>query len=201
LAEQHQVWIKPVYFDLTSQSAIKEGFQAIYREKLPIDILVNNAGRCHSALFRLTTSTTVRELFEVNVFALMELTQYVLKVMSRQRSGSIVNLASIAATDPAPTNCIYGDTKAAVIAFTQNLATELGGEGIRVNAIAPGATDTELLAVYGTSEAAITRLLGNCALGRYARPSEIAEVALFLAADRSSFINGQVIRADGGFTK
>ncbi len=199
LAEQSGVWIKPVYFDLSSEEALKEGFLGIFREKLPIDILVNNAGVCHSALFRMTPLRTIREHFEVNVLALMGLTQLVLKVMTRQRSGCIINMASIAATDPSQTNCLYGSTKAAVIAFTQNLATELGTEGIRVNAIAPGPTETDMLSIYG--DTAKTGLLGNCVMGRNARPEEIAEVALFLASERSSFINGQVLRVDGGFTK
>jgi len=199
LAERHQVWIKPVYFDLTSEEAIKEGFLGIFREKLPIDILVNNAGVCHSALFRMTPLRTIREHFEVNVLAVMALTQLVLKAMTRQRSGCIINMASIAASDPSQTNCLYGSTKAALVAFTRNLATELGADGIRVNAIAPGPTETDMLSVYGDTPT--NGLLGNCVLGRYATPEEVAEVALFLASERSSFINGQVLRVDGGFTK
>ena len=85
LAEKCGVWIKPVYFDLSSEDAVKDGFKQIYREKLPVDILVNNAALGYSGLFSLTSMKTVRELYETNVFAVFTLTQLVLKLIRRSR--------------------------------------------------------------------------------------------------------------------
>jgi 3-oxoacyl-[acyl-carrier protein] reductase len=199
IASSNGVWVKPVYFRLDSSESIKEGFRKVYREKLPVDICVNNAGLGHSALFQMTPMEAVRKIYEVNVFAVMEMSQLALKAMVRQRSGVIINVASIAAHDPSQTNCVYGSTKAAVVSFSRNLAAELGSVGVRVNAIAPGPTDTDMLSVY--ADTAKNGLLQNCVLQRLARPEEIADVVVFLASDMASFVNGQDIRVDGGFRK
>jgi len=196
IAIANSVSITPVYFDLSSEESIKEGFKQIFKEKRPIDILVNNAGIGHSALFQMTSMSKVREVFEVNIFAMMELTQLVLKVMTRQKYGSIINIASIAGLDAYSAHCAYSASKAAVIAFTRSLAAELAMQGIRVNAIAPGGTETDMIAIF--KEKADGNLLKNAAMNRLAKPEEIANVALFLASNESSFVNGQVIRVDGG---
>ena len=148
IAEENNVWIKPVYFDLSNEEAIKEGFKQIYKEKLPIDVLVNNAGVAFIDLFQLTPMKKVRELFDVNVFAVMILTQLVLKVMTRQKSGAIINFASIGGIDAYPAHCAYGATKAAIIGFTRSLSTEFATQGIRVNAVAPGATETDMISTF-----------------------------------------------------
>lgn len=196
LSKRHGVWIKPVYFELSSEESIKEGFKQIHREKKEIDILVNNAGIGHAALFQMTPVKTAREVFEIDFFSVFVLTQLVLKVMNRQRSGSIINMASVSGLDGSPMDCSYGAAKAAVIAFTKSLASEVGEAGIRVNAIAPGPTETEMLGMY--KENVKEHLRERSQLGRLIKPEEIAELAVFLASDRSLPINGQVIRADGG---
>jgi len=192
----NNVWIKPVYFDLISDDSIKEGFKLIYSEKKPIDILINNAGVGHSELFQMTSLSNTREIFQVNLFSMMLLTQYVLKIMSKQNSGSIVNFASIGAIDAYPAHCAYASSKAAVIAFSRSLAAELGSKSIRVNAVAPGPTETDMIAIF--EEKAGGNMLKNIALNRKAKPEEIANVVVFLASEEASYINGQVIRIDGG---
>ncbi len=196
IAEKYHVEIKPVYFDLKSLDEVKTGFKCIYQERKNIDILVNNAGIVHANLFQMTTMEQIQEIYQVNTFAMMQLTQLALKVMSRTKSGSIINIASIAGQDANPTNCIYGSSKAAIISFTKILASEVATNDIRVNAIAPGPTNTEMVRVV--CDKVGDALLNNCAMGRLAETEEIANVALFLASDMSSFINGQVIRVDGG---
>ncbi|WP_434309621.1 SDR family NAD(P)-dependent oxidoreductase [Hominifimenecus sp. rT4P-3] len=196
LAKQYHVWIRPVYFDLLKEDSIKAGFKEIYKTKEPIDILVNNAGLVHAALFPMTPLEEIRRLFEVNVFSVMELTQLVLKRMMQKKRGVILNMASVAGQDAVATNSIYGSSKAAIISFTRILASEMADYGIRVNAIAPGPVRTDMIEILEQKMG--DNLLMHTAMGRLAEPEEIAETALFLASSKSSFINGQIIRIDGG---
>lgn len=188
--------INTVYFDLANEESIKEGFSKIRSSKIAIDALINVAGVVNTDTFFMTPISKIREVFETNFFGTVTLTQLVLKIMLRQKSGSIVNFASVAGLDANPTNCTYGSSKAALISFSRILASEVGEQGIRVNAIAPGLTDTDM-AIQVKNKIG-EEVLKNCAMNRLAKPEEIASVALFLASDDASFINGQVIRVDGG---
>ncbi|MCR5168381.1 MAG: SDR family oxidoreductase [Oscillospiraceae bacterium] len=196
LAEEYGVTVTPVYFDLADEAQIKEGFKTIYKSKLPVNILVNAAGVVNTDLFQMTPMTVMRQVFDINYFGAVTLTQLVLKLMQRQKNGSIINIASVAGIDTNPTNATYGTSKAALIHFSKILAAETGASGIRVNVIAPGPTDTDM--VETVKKAVGEHILDRCAMGRLAKPEEVAEVALFLASDKASFVNGQVIRVDGG---
>ena len=196
LAEKTGATIKPVYFDLANEEAIKQAVKEIRSEKIPVDALVNVAGVVNTDTFLMTPISKIREVFETNYFGTITLTQYILKIMIKQKSGSIINFSSIAGIDANPTNCTYGSSKAAIIAFTRTLASEVGELGVRVNAVAPGPTDTDMIVQVKNKVG--DAVLSNCAMNRYAKPKEIANVALFLASEQASFINGQVIRVDGG---
>lgn len=196
LSATYGVEIMPIYFDLTDIATMKSVIQQVIQAKKPIDVLVNNAGIAHGGLFQMTPISKVKEVFEVNLFSAMELTQLVSRQMTRQKSGSIINVASISGLDLKAGNCAYGVSKAAMIAWTKSLASELGPLGVRVNAIAPGLTETDMSRLM--EEHAGILMLRESAMGRLAQPEEIAKVALFLASEQASFVNGQVIRVDGG---
>lgn len=196
LSKKFGVNITPVYFELSNTEEIKTAFKEIYKTKTKLDILVNNAGVPHGGLFQMTPISKIREIFGVNLFAAMELTQLVLKLMSRQCAGSIVNIASISGIELGAGNCAYGVSKAAIIAWTKTLAVECAKNGIRVNAVAPGPTDTDMAKFM--DNVAYDGMIKNSAMQRLAKPAEIAKAVLFLASDDASFINGQVLRVDGG---
>ena len=195
--KQYGVEITPVYFDLTNSDEMKSKIRDL--NKLKIDVLVNCAGIAHGGLFQMTSMDTIRRVFDINFFSMLELTQLLLRPMVKHKSGCIINFSSISGLDSKTGNCAYGTSKAAVIAWTKTLASELGPLGIRVNAIAPGLTDTNM--AKQMEDKAGAAMISDSAMNRLARPEEIAEVALFLASDKASFVNGQVIRVDGGSTK
>ena len=191
------VKIRPVYFDLQDSEQIKEGVKTIRSAKEPIDILVNNAGVMHTALFQMTPIDKMREMFELNLFSQMLLTQQISKIMMRQKSGNIINLSSSAAIEANEGRTAYAASKSALITSTQVLSKELAGCGIRVNAIAPGLTQTDMM-VESTPEDILANTLQRISMKRVGRPEEIANTALFLASDLSSYMTGQVLRVDGG---
>ena len=196
LTEHYGVEIWPVFFDMTDYAAMKDFVKKLMSEKRVIDSVVNNAGITHNALFQMTTEDVLRKQFEVNFFSVFVFMQYIAKFMSRQKSGSIINIASTAGEDGNPGKSAYGSSKAAVIAMTKSVAAELGELGIRANCIAPGMTETEML---GTMPPQVVEdTMKSTDLRRNGLPEEIAGAALFLASDLSSYVTGQVLRVDGG---
>jgi 3-oxoacyl-[acyl-carrier protein] reductase len=116
--------------------------------------------------------------------------------MARQKKGSIIIIASIAGIDGDPAQLEYSASKAALICATKKLAFELGPSGLRVNAIAPGTTETKMIDMM--AEGVKREMAAKVALGRLGKPSEIADLCYYLASDESSYITGQTIRIDGG---
>jgi 3-oxoacyl-[acyl-carrier protein] reductase len=196
IAAHYEVEIWPVFFDVTDGDAMKAAVKGIVSAKRPLDVLVNNAGVAHGGLFQMTSMNRIREIIDINFFSALEFSQLVVRLMQREKSGSIVNIASIFGLDLKAGNVAYGVSKAALMAATRTLAAELGSLGIRVNAIAPGLTDTDMAKMMG--EKARHDMVECTALKRLAHPREIANVAVFLASDMASFVTGQVLRVDGG---
>lgn len=194
---EYGVWIKPVHIDLSNSDSIKTGIKLIMQEKLPIDILVNAAGIVSpNRLFSMTKMDDIRNVMEVNFFSVIELIQLVCRSMMRQRKGSIVNIGSIAAWGEDTSQMEYAASKAALTIATRKLARELGSAGIRVNAVAPGLTQTKMLEELEEEQLkSITKGIG---LHRLGTPREIAQVCLWLSSDSSSFVTGETIKADGG---
>lgn len=196
ISEQSGVWIKPVYFDMTDANAVNAGIQSILDEGLTIDVLVNNAGVSTVGLLSMSKVDDIKQLFEVNFFALLRIIQKVSKRMSSQRHGVIINMGSVAGIEPQPGKVAYGSSKAAVMMMTKCLAKEFGSLGIRVNAIAPGPIETEMIHQY--KDEVRKKLAAESAQRRLGKPEEVAQVALFLASEQASYINGEIIIVDGG---
>ncbi len=197
LAQVHGVWIEPVYFDLEDEEAVMAALKGIIKEKKPIDILVNNAGVFPPlSSFSMTSIAGMRRVFEVNFFSQALISQLVLKMMMRHQAGAIVNTVSVAGLDGDIGVTAYGASKAALALSTKVWAKEFAQYGIRVNAVAPGLIDTDLNhhLEAGTKEA----LINKSGLGRQGTANEVAEAIAYLVSDKASFINGQVIRVDGG---
>ena len=197
LEQKHSVSINPVYFDLSDEEQIKTGVKTIKETKEPVDILVNNAGVIFTALFQMTSMQKLKEMFEINYFSQMLLTQYISRIMMRQKSGSIINISSSAALEGNEGRAAYASAKAAMITSTKVLAKELAPYNIRVNAVAPGLTQTEMME-SSTPEDALKETLNRICMKRVGQPEEIANSVLFLASDLSSYMTSQVLRVDGG---
>ena len=196
IAAEYGVWVEPVYCELTDTAAIKEAFKQVMAKKQPLHVLVNNAGIMgEDRMFQMTSETDMRHIFDVNFFAMLEVSRLATRLMARNKTGAVVNIASIAGLD-GDSRIDYSASKAAVIAATKKMARELISVGIRVNALAPGFTDTDM--VSGLSEKVVAEQTEKILMKRKARPEEIANVAAFMASDMASYVTGQVWRADGG---
>lgn len=198
LAQNNNVTIVPIYFDFTESEQIKAGTKTIIASKKKIDILVNNAGVGAGSFFQMTSLESMKQIFEINFFSQILFTQGISRYMSRFKSGSIINITSTAGLVGDAGMVSYGSSKASLTFATKTMATELGAVNIRVNAIAPSVTRTDMFEQM--EEKARNKQIEASALKRPAEPIEIANVALFFASDFSSFVTGQVLRVDGGLT-
>ena len=196
LANDYKVEAHPFYFDLSDEEAIKAGIKEIKALKLKINVLINNAGMPHLAILPFTRMADVKKVFQVNYFAQLQITQGLLGSMVKDGESVILNAASIAGIDGDIGNAVYGATKASMILFTKVLSKELASSKIRVNAVAPGLTSTPFADAMGDKAKVSMEEIST--MGRLATPIEIANTYYFLASDEASFINGQIIRVDGG---
>jgi len=169
------------------------------RECGRIDVLVNNAATniAQGPAVEMT-DTQFDKMVEVNLKSAYRLTRLVAPGMCARGSGSIINIASIAGLRPQFHSLLYSMTKAALLMMTQSYAVELGPRGVRVNAIAPGLIETKLSEYYWKDEARFEQLMSVQPIKHLGQPPEIAEVALMLASDESSYLTGQTIIVDGG---
>jgi NAD(P)-dependent dehydrogenase (short-subunit alcohol dehydrogenase family) len=181
---------------------LRELVQAAVKRFGKVDVLVNNAAtNPYFGPLCDVTDAAWEKTFEVNLkgyfFAAREVIAH---LQGRGAGGSIVNVSSIAGLRGAPFQGVYGMTKAAVISMTKTLAQELGGTGIRVNAIAPGLVDTRFSAALVENDEVRRHIVDRTVLGRHAQPDEIAGAAVFLASDASSYVSGHTLVVDAGYT-
>ena len=167
-----------------------------YPEIGPVDILINNAGYDNDALFLKMQSEQWDSVLNVNLRSLFTYTQPFASSMAEQRWGRIINLTSIAGFTGAFGKSNYAAAKAGIVGFTRSLAQELGGQGITVNAVAPGAILTDML--MRIPEKYRGDILRNIAAKRFGEPEEVADLIEFLSSDKATYINGQTIHINGG---
>lgn len=167
----------------------------------PVDILVNNAGTNIAQGPCLTfTDTQFDKMVEVNLKGPYRLIQRFAVGMCDRGHGAIINIASVAGIKPQFESLLYSMTKAALIMMTQSYALELGPAGVRVNAIAPGLIQTALSEYFWKNESRREQFIKRQPISRIGQPQEVADVALLLASDKSSYLTGQTIVIDGGVT-
>ena len=197
LKKNNQNKIIPIEFDLNNEIEVKNAANQIIKSEKKIDIIVNNAGSIHTSIFQMTTSKVIREIFEVNFFSQSIFTQSLLKLMVKNNKGSILFVSSSSAIDGNEGRSAYSSSKAAINTLAKILSRELGKFNIRVNTIAPGLTDTDMMR-KNTPDNVLNEVISSISLKRVAKPEEIANVALLLSSDLMSYVTGQVIRVDGG---
>ena len=196
LSAENGVWIRPMYFDLMEDGQVKSAVQEIIRDKSPINILVNNAGIANYGAFTMMPMDALRKMLECNYVAPLYLTQLISRRMARFGGGSIVFLSSVAGLEAEAGNIAYGGSKAAVAHAMGVLSRELAQYHIRVNAVAPGLVDTDMK--NQADEQYWKEMIDRVYMKRIANPEEVAQVICFLASDLASYVNGQVLRVDGG---
>ncbi len=196
LANRTGTWIKPVYFDLTNSDAVKGGLKTIFADKQVVDVLVNVAGFTKDSIFHMTSIEQLKIIFEVNYFSQILISQYITKLMVRQKRGSVINIVSVSGLDGSSGQLAYSSSKAALIGATRTMSRELAKQGVRINAIAPGVIDTDMNSLV--PENVIADHIKGMSIKRMGKSSEVADAILFLASDMSSYMTGQIIRVDGG---
>lgn len=185
--------------DITDETAVEAAVDAVQKHFGQLDFLVNNAGIRHQASFLDHDLATWRRTIDVNLTGAFICSQAAVRQMLPQGGGTILNIASIAGILALRNRIAYNASKSAVIGLTRAMAFELGGQGIYVNAIAPGVIETPMTASYFTDAAFAQLITDNVPLGRWGQPSDLAAPAIFLCGPDSDYIHGQVLCVDGGW--
>lgn len=194
--------------DVADEASVADLVRSVVERHGRIDVLVNNAGVVLVKPLDDTTWSEYRRVVDVNLGGTFLFCKHVLPVMRKQRSGAIVNLASVSGHVGQRDHALYGATKGAVLSFTRALAWEAAPHGVRVNSVSPGSVDTPMLrgdveieaARYGSTVEEVRRTReAEQAFGRWADPSEIAETIWFMAGDGASFVTGADLLVDGGW--
>ncbi|MBI1851596.1 MAG: 3-oxoacyl-[acyl-carrier-protein] reductase [Planctomycetes bacterium] len=182
--------------DVADGAATTQAIETVAREFGRIDLLVNNAGMTRDGLVVRMSDEDFDRVVDVNLGGAFHCTRSVAKVMMRQKSGRIVNIASVVGLIGNPGQANYAASKGAIIALTKSVARELASRGILVNAIAPGFIDTDMTGAMSPEQRDAAK--AGIPLGRFGTPRDVANAVLFLAGPQADYITGQVLVVDGG---
>jgi len=182
--------------DVADESSLKAAFGEVHGYTKRLDFLVNNAGILRDAVIGMISSKQIAEVLQTNLISLIQIMQFVARIMMGAKSGSIVNVASIIGRSGNEGQVVYGASKAGVIGATKSAARELAPHGIRVNAVAPGVIATGMIA--NIPESKMVELLRTIKMGRLGQAEEVAKIICLLASDYTSYVTGQVVGVDGG---
>lgn len=196
LKNKYDVEVQPVYFELTNSEEMKSALKPLIISKSPIDILINCAGVAHVSMFSQTPISKIKEIFDINYFAQLEIIQLIMRKMTRQKFGNVINIGSVTGLITSEGQIPYSTSKLSLMQATKNLAAEYGRFNIKFNAVALGVVNTDMMKSLNDDEKKYFE--DRTIMKRFCEPEEAAKVVKFLASDDASYINGQIIRVDGG---
>jgi 3-oxoacyl-[acyl-carrier protein] reductase len=196
IKQNYETKVLTVAYDVKDVNKIKEAFMIVKKEFGHIDGLINNAGILQDRLLGMIDMEMFQETIQTNLGAMIFHIQYASRLMTKQKSGSIVNISSIIGTNGNEGQVVYAASKAGVIGVTKSASKELAKANIRVNAIAPGFIDTAMSRNIPLNK--YEERIASIKMKRIGTPEDIANTALFLCSDLSSYVTGQVIGVDGG---
>lgn len=195
LSENAEWTVEGISPNLSDYDDVKSNFDRVINKYGKIDILVNNAGSSSSTPFTSYTTDTFNQIMDLNVNAVFNCTRAVVEHMQARGKGNIINTSSMVSKYGQPAGVAYPTSKFAINGMTISLARELGPYGIRVNAVAPGITNTDMM--QAVPKEVIEPLISQIPLRRIAEPEDIANAFLFLASDMSDYITGLILNVDG----
>lgn len=198
LADTYKIEAKPVLADVSEDAGVQKLVKAAHSGFRRLDIMVNNAGVLRDGLIGMIYGDDIDATLRINLRGVIAGTQAAARLMVRGKSGSIINITSIIGRFGNRGQLVYGASKAGVIGATYSAAKELAPSGIRVNAIAPGYIDTDMIRSIPAD--IHQERMDSIAMNRIGAPEDIADAALFLASDLSSYVTGQVLGVDGGMS-
>lgn len=186
-----------VHCDISSNESIDKAVNIVSNELGAVEVLVNNAGTANINLFTDLTNDDIQKIISINLIGTMLCSKAVLPEMIKRKQGKIINITSVWGEIGASCEVAYSASKAGIIGFTKALAKEVAPSGIRVNAVSAGIIDTRMNSMLKKSD--IEAIIDEIPSGRIGTPSDVAKCVRFLASDDSSYICGQILRADGGW--
>ncbi|MGK5692967.1 3-oxoacyl-[acyl-carrier-protein] reductase [Streptomyces sp. URMC 128] len=195
-ASRHGTRILAVQADVSSADSVRALVKQVNEQLDPIDVLVASAGIVRDNPLLLMTDEQWHEVVDVNLTGTYNVCRSVAFDMLKRRSGSIVTLSSVAGVYGIASQTNYAATKAGIIGFTRSLAKEVGRYGIRVNAVAPGFIETDM--VSGLDPEYAKQMVSGVPLGRMGTADEVADLVAYLSSDRAGYITGSVVQIDGG---
>jgi NAD(P)-dependent dehydrogenase (short-subunit alcohol dehydrogenase family) len=186
--------------DVRDEAQVQQVMNEVIGHFGRIDVLVNAAGVADQGSVTQTTTANWQRVLDINLTGSMLTSKYVLEAMESQRGGSIINIGSIFGLQGCDGNVAYNVSKGGINQLTRSMAIDYGYANIRVNGLCPGLIETPMTSMVREQEAFHAFFASQHMLNRSGQPEEVANVALFLASDESSFVSGQMIAVDGGFS-